>query len=711
MTDSQEAPPEAPPPSPAAAATDPEGAPDGQRAATAATYYAVLVGIDDYVAVPKLSGCVSDVEAIEELLTACVQGPLVVRKLVARKTAQPGQAAQAELAGDDELPTRAAIVAVLSALSGDGLHPGDRVLFYYSGHGTQIYDPTAEDTRQGLVPQDFRAGAGLLFDIELRALLDRIYARTGDLTVVLDCCHSAGITRSEAGAEPGQARCIELRELDAAALGSPDPALIGASVASPSSASLDEGIAYPFLLACQADEKAKERPFSDPPQGHHGVLTHALIRTLSQQSRDLLAALSWADIWWSLRAEIISHSTQQHPQLLGPREQRVLGGPFARRAAGLPLRLLPDGRYELGIGTLAGLRPGARLAVYASAPEELPALGSAAERLLPRSGELVVVDAALATATAIADPPGAPIAIPAGACARVIQPAAADALSVTLSSELPAEVAQALRATAAEDHVRYVDHGGEARIGTGPDGAIWLGDDIYGPGAPLEPGAPGPLAYIPPVADGKARLAAVRAAILHYRSYVIPLRMARQGGFTIDPGRVQLQLLPCADADALRELRGDAARRHPLARNQRGIVQLAAGARFALAVRNLLPTPLYVTLLSCGVSGKVTILASGEFVAGKCTTVLGRSNESGEYGPLTARLPGGHFWLIDRIIIVAASQPLLDLYALRVSCSFAEAVTEALRTGAASAKDLDDVQSLDYTAACVPVQVGSPPGQ
>lgn len=687
------------------AGTDASSAPAGEAAAPqGSTYYAVLIGIDNYLAVPKLSGCVSDIETIEELLSSRIQGPLVVRKLVAR------QEEEAAAGADDELPTRDAIIAVLSALSGDALNAGDRVLFYYSGHGTQLYDPAAEDTRQALVPQDFRAGAGLLYDIELRTLLDRIYARTGDLTVILDCCHSAGITRDVSAADPEKVRCIELRAVEAAELTGPAPAPLAAPGADlKESGALFQGeTEYPFLLACQADEKAKEQSFTEPPQGTHGVLTHALVRTLSREPAERLATLCWADIWWPLQAEIIAESSQQHPHLLGPREQRILGGPSPQRAAGLPLRLLPDGRYEVGIGTLAGLGPGARIAVYAAAPKDLPPLGSAAERELVRAAELVVVDAALATATAIPEPPSAVFAIPAGACARVTQPAARDLLTASLLPELPQDIAQALRAAAVNDRVRYVETGGEARIGISVDGGLWLGDDVYGPGPPQDLGAPGPLAYVPPVPDRQLQLAGLRAALRHYGSYVMPLRMSRQGGFTIEPGRIQLQLLECADAEVLHTLRADASRRRPIARNQRGIAQLAPGSTFALALGNRLSTPLYVTLLSCGASGKVGFLASGEFIAGKCTTVIGRSNALGQYGPISARLPGGHSWIIDRIVAIATNQPSLDLYPLRQDRSFAEVIAQALREGISQSKDFDDTPLLEWTAACFPVQIGVP---
>lgn len=471
--------------------------------ASSSTYYAVLVGIDDYAAVPQLSGCVGDIEIVQQFLSAQVQGPLVIRKLVAPRPEVRTRR------GDELAPTRAGLMATLGALSEGELRPGDRVLFYYSGHGAQTYDSRAQDTRQGLVPQDFRAGAGLLFEVELRALFDRIYARTDDLTVVLDCCHSAGMARA-VDDDAGQARFVDLSGVDPVLIGTPDPALGAARgmTDSPSNADAAAARDYPILMACQAGEKAQERRFTDDPKGSHGVLTHALLQALGSPRQTPLAELRWADLWWSLRATVVSQSPQQHPQLLGRREQRVLGGPSPRRAAGLPLRKLPDGRYELGVGTLGGIRPGARIAVYAPAPAEFPPLGSAADTALPRWGELIVVAATLATATAQLDPPGEPMALPTGASARVVAPAPEDALTVTLASGISEALAQGLRATAPADHIRYVDADGEACLGGNPDGGVWLGDNVYGSGT-----APEPLAHLYALQQDRSFAEVVDAAL------------------------------------------------------------------------------------------------------------------------------------------------------------------------------------------------------
>ena len=80
---------------------------------------------------------------------------------------------------------------------------GDRVLIYYSGHGSFQKVNSAQGCFEGLVPIDY-AEQGLLFDLELNRLLQAIADKSGDLSVILDCCNSGGATRDDVS-KPGTA--------------------------------------------------------------------------------------------------------------------------------------------------------------------------------------------------------------------------------------------------------------------------------------------------------------------------------------------------------------------------------------------------------------------------------------------------------------------------------------------------------------------------
>ena len=165
------------------------------------TYHVLLIGIDAYQSRP-LKGCVQDIDSIQRLLIdrAGVPASAITRLVSPHPAYVPDTTVAARAA------TLENIVAALAELGSDRVGPNDRVFVYYSGHGTrlEVADPSqsafrgvATRYREALVPVDGGlAGPTVLFDHELNALLANIIRRTRAVTVVLDCCHSGGATRS-----------------------------------------------------------------------------------------------------------------------------------------------------------------------------------------------------------------------------------------------------------------------------------------------------------------------------------------------------------------------------------------------------------------------------------------------------------------------------------------------------------------------------------
>lgn len=145
------------------------------------------------------------------------RGPRTLRRLLAVGTNYPGDPAQlskcvqdatrwAEYFADrgwdvtlirDAEATRTRIIEEFRALVDGARVPADRVVFFFSGHGTEVRDLDGDEVGgrdQAIVPVDYRLGR-FLTDDDLRGVIsEELTARIG-LTVVTDCCYSGSMTR------------------------------------------------------------------------------------------------------------------------------------------------------------------------------------------------------------------------------------------------------------------------------------------------------------------------------------------------------------------------------------------------------------------------------------------------------------------------------------------------------------------------------------
>lgn len=165
---------------------------------TLGRFQALLIGIDNYDGYP-LSGCVNDIDQMQDFL---VNKLLVPVECIRRLEAPLHRPAQLPIP-PERRPTYDNLVAALRDLASEQVQRGDRIFIHYAGHGSYEKLAEAESYFEGLVPVDHES-KGLLFDVELNQLLQAIADRSGDLTVILDCCHSAGATRDLATARGQQ---------------------------------------------------------------------------------------------------------------------------------------------------------------------------------------------------------------------------------------------------------------------------------------------------------------------------------------------------------------------------------------------------------------------------------------------------------------------------------------------------------------------------
>jgi len=146
---------------------------------------AFLVGVNDYAPVgpggPDLNGCVNDVKDMATTLTApgfVPSNPSTLRICTNARA------------------TRANIMNGVKWLV-TGAQSGDLLVFYYSGHGSQVADLEGDEIDkldETICPHDF-ATAGMIKDDDLRQALAGV--KPGVLLEVLfDSCHSGTATRN-----------------------------------------------------------------------------------------------------------------------------------------------------------------------------------------------------------------------------------------------------------------------------------------------------------------------------------------------------------------------------------------------------------------------------------------------------------------------------------------------------------------------------------
>ena len=162
-----------------------------------------------------------------------------------------------------------AITAELDRLASADVGPADRVFIYYAGHGTQLLledDDGHRFPREALLPKDEVHGpmTRYLPDWQLNAAMARIGARCRSATVVLDCCSSAGATRS-LSFDTGNLRFWPTPEIQRLPRGEAGVVETVRGVADGLLARVDN---CHVVAACQADEKAKEADLDGRTRGH-----------------------------------------------------------------------------------------------------------------------------------------------------------------------------------------------------------------------------------------------------------------------------------------------------------------------------------------------------------------------------------------------------------------------------------------------------------
>jgi hypothetical protein len=264
----------------------------------AQTTHAVFVGINDYVEFRDepggdLLGAEHDARVMRDVLVERwgLETSNVLMLL--------GRAATKEA-------IRESIVGWLAARA----EPGDLAIFYFAGHGSQVYDLDGDEPDgldETLAPTDVlpHSSANDIRDDEFRAWLSAVPT---DVVVILDSCHSGTATRA-AG--------MRTRALDRAPPlegGREPPALPGG----PDRQAMADSTGTVLELAGAApSEAALEGPLDDAAGAtdgeHGGMFTRYLVTALRSASR----STTYEDVVRAVAERLDYEELGQSPQITG----------------------------------------------------------------------------------------------------------------------------------------------------------------------------------------------------------------------------------------------------------------------------------------------------------------------------------------------------------------------------------------------------------
>ena len=311
---------------------------------------ALLVGINNYRAVPGLQGSINDVQTMREVLISRWGFSESNIKLLT-----------------DEGATRAGILAALNELVATA-GPNDTVYFHFSGHGSQVQDLNGDEDDgldETIVPVDGRSpGVPDIVDDELDAIFSRL--KTRNAVIVLDSCHSGTATRGVDIRARSVPQDMRIKLYEASAVQTRAVVEVMSS-------------RYVVLSAAAPTEEALDGPVDGR---YHGFFTFALARSMSAAP----PSASAREVFGGVARELnriqaqFGRASMPEPQLEGSNEliDRPLLQPMraaaaiASSAAQSPrlawLEVRPAGTADALLinGALLGAQVGSAWAVYSA---------------------------------------------------------------------------------------------------------------------------------------------------------------------------------------------------------------------------------------------------------------------------------------------------------------------------------------------------------
>jgi hypothetical protein len=637
------------------------------------TYHVLLVGIDRYpLRYNSLSGCVNDIDAIEELLLAPPGIGFSAEQIRITRLAasHPDHKSYTRYHTETQFPTKLNLIRALKELAGPAVQPIDRVLIYYSGHGDEkLWTGSSSVWHEALVPHN-NEEIEYLFDVEINTLINAISVKTDDLTVILDCCHSAGATREnemkgKIRALNSEDKFVKPPDLSANGLdgGKEQEGLLGNHLLQSPKPN------YIVIAACQSNETASEGLFIRG-QSVHGVFTQSLLSVLREKDALQRNGLTWADIWPDLLAYVAYYNARlnhraQNPRIVGRCERKVFGGEWVKADSGYRLRKRSDGSVQVDAGSLMSVSEGAKIAVYGPEPRLFQPIGSRADNPV---GFLKVIRSG--SSSSIAHPVGTSFPIPDGARGRLVYPGKSPKLKVSLKIENNT-LKSCLEESPLLEIIPDTDSEPDVVISTKAEGKWVISTETE------------PLLAVVPIGE----VIALRTGLESYYSYNVVLQMTRNCSDPQLRDTLNVLLLNCNDEETLKAMLPKELADPNLqiiSHDRNKIYVLDQDYKFCVKVTNNSMYNFNVALLNCSAGGLVEFFGDVLLKTG-ATSIIWLDGVLGK--PFTAgldELPADKSGIIlqnysnDRLIAIGTTRLGISLDYLRVDQTVQEVVNESL---------------------------------
>jgi hypothetical protein len=359
--------------------------------------YAILIGIDFYFPnslYSSLGGCVRDISHVEDFLIRKIKGIFsnnILKLTCSEKKENTGKPTESE----EKWPTYENMVNAFNLVT-EKAKSGDQVYIHYSGHGgrvktllTDIKGSNGFD--ETIVPTDIgNPKSRHLRDIEIAALLRRMLDKKLIVTLVIDSCHSGGLTRGRGGAvvrgrneedktsRPQDSLVASKEELEHIWKDLSSYSYIsktsGITTRRPTVTdelkSMTRGISasgwlpqpqgYVLLAACRPSESAYEYAFEGDER--NGALTYWFLKSFEQMDK----GLTYKIIHDRIVTKVHGQFPLQTPMLEGEGDREVFGTNKIRQVYAVSVMKvdISNNRILLNTGQAQGIKKSTRFAIY-----------------------------------------------------------------------------------------------------------------------------------------------------------------------------------------------------------------------------------------------------------------------------------------------------------------------------------------------------------